>query len=157
VDLIVVRENTESLYAGIGHQIAPGVMESVKVITARASRRIARFAFELARREGRKGVAAIHKASIMRLSDGLFLQFSAHGKSRGSIRGSCIVSCSSITRAWSSSSGPRSSTSCCGIMLLRHIGQVRVATRGSSVRSIAGSEREGRAPETSAAMPRRRR
>lgn len=73
VDLIVVRENTESLYSGIEHQIAPGVVESVKVITARASRRIARFAFDLARRERRRTVAAIHKANIMKLSDGLFL------------------------------------------------------------------------------------
>jgi isocitrate dehydrogenase (NAD+) len=73
VDLVVVRENTEDLYSGIEHQIAPGVVESVKVITARASRRIARYAFELAMREKRKGVAAIHKANIMKLSDGLFL------------------------------------------------------------------------------------
>ena len=74
VDLIVVRENTEDLYSGIEHQIAPGVVESVKVITARASRRIARVAFALARRERRRSVAAIHKANIMKLSDGLFLQ-----------------------------------------------------------------------------------
>jgi isocitrate dehydrogenase (NAD+) len=74
VDLIVVRENTEDLYSGIEHQIAPGVVESVKVITARASRRIARFAFELARRQHRRHVVAIHKANIMKLSDGLFLQ-----------------------------------------------------------------------------------
>ncbi len=73
VDLIVVRENTEDLYSGIEHQIAPGVVESVKVITARASRRIARFAFELARTEKRRKVTAIHKANIMKLSDGLFL------------------------------------------------------------------------------------
>jgi isocitrate dehydrogenase (NAD+) len=73
VDLIVVRENTEDLYSGIEHQIAPGVVESVKVITARASRRIARYAFALARRERRKKVVAIHKANIMKLSDGLFL------------------------------------------------------------------------------------
>ncbi len=73
VDLVVVRENTEDLYSGIEHQIAPGVVESVKVITARASRRIARYAFELARRERRKKVVAIHKANIMKLSDGLFL------------------------------------------------------------------------------------
>jgi len=73
VDLVVVRENTEDLYSGIEHQIAPGVVESVKVITARASHRIARFAFELARRQGRKRVVAIHKANIMKLSDGLFL------------------------------------------------------------------------------------
>lgn len=74
VDLIVVRENTEDLYAGIEHQVAPGVVESVKVITARASRRIARFAFEYASRNKRKSVTAIHKANIMKLSDGLFLK-----------------------------------------------------------------------------------
>ncbi len=73
VDLVVVRENTEDLYSGIEHTIAPGVVESVKVITARASRRIARFAFDLARREHRRTVVAIHKANIMKLSDGLFL------------------------------------------------------------------------------------
>jgi isocitrate dehydrogenase (NAD+) len=73
VDLVVVRENTEDLYSGIEHQIAPGVVESVKVITARASRRIARFAFELARRDRRRQIVAIHKANIMKLSDGLFL------------------------------------------------------------------------------------
>jgi isocitrate dehydrogenase (NAD+) len=73
VNLIVVRENTEDLYSGIEHQLSPGVVESVKVITARASTRIARYAFELAKREGRKSVAAIHKANIMKLSDGLFL------------------------------------------------------------------------------------
>lgn len=73
LDMVVVRESTEGLYAGIEHQIAPGVVESVKVITARASRRIARFAFELARREKRHKVTAIHKANIMKLSDGLFL------------------------------------------------------------------------------------
>jgi len=73
VDLIVVRENTEDLYSGIEHIIAPGVVESVKVITARASKRIAKFAFELATREKRKTVTAIHKANIMKLSDGLFL------------------------------------------------------------------------------------
>jgi len=73
VDLIVVRENTEDVYSGIEHQIAPGVVEAVKVITARASRRIARYAFELAQRERRRRVTAIHKANIMKLSDGLFL------------------------------------------------------------------------------------
>jgi isocitrate dehydrogenase (NAD+) len=73
VDLIVVRENTEDVYSGIEHQIAPGVVEAVKVITARASRRIARFAFEHARRTRRKRVTAIHKANIMKLADGLFL------------------------------------------------------------------------------------
>ena len=74
VDLIVVRENTEDLYAGIEHEIAPGVVESIKVITARASRRIAKFAFEYARAHRRKSVTAIHKANIMKLSDGLFLK-----------------------------------------------------------------------------------
>jgi isocitrate dehydrogenase (NAD+) len=74
VDLVVVRENTEDLYAGIEHQVTPGVVESVKVITAHASTRIARFAFDYARRNGRKSVTAIHKANIMKLSDGLFLK-----------------------------------------------------------------------------------
>ena len=74
VDLIVIRENTEDLYAGIEHQVTPGVVESVKIITARASTRIARFAFEFARRNQRKSVTAIHKANIMKLSDGLFLK-----------------------------------------------------------------------------------
>src|SRR5579863_8350307 len=74
VDLVVVRENTEDLYSGIEHQVAPGVVESIKIITARASKRIARFAFEYARREGRQFVTAIHKANIMKLSDGLFLK-----------------------------------------------------------------------------------
>jgi isocitrate dehydrogenase (NAD+) len=74
VNLVVVRENTEDLYSGIEHEIAPGVVESVKVITARASRRIAKFAFEYARTHRRKSIAAIHKANIMKLSDGLFLK-----------------------------------------------------------------------------------
>jgi isocitrate dehydrogenase (NAD+) len=74
VDLVVVRENTEDLYAGIEHEVARGVVESVKVITERASRRIARFAFAYARRTGREQVTAIHKANIMKLSDGLFLR-----------------------------------------------------------------------------------
>jgi len=73
VDLIVVRENTEDLYSGLEHEVVPGVVESLKIITDRASRRIAHFAFEYARREGRKKVTAIHKANIMKMSDGLFL------------------------------------------------------------------------------------
>lgn len=73
VDLIVVRENTEDLYSGLEHEVVPGVVESLKIITDRASRRIARFAFDYARREGRRKVTAIHKANIMKLSDGLFL------------------------------------------------------------------------------------
>ncbi len=74
VDLVIVRENTEDLYAGLEHQVAPGVVESLKVITASASQRIARFAFEHARTYGRRKVTAIHKANIMKLTDGLFLQ-----------------------------------------------------------------------------------
>src|SRR5262244_3218826 len=73
LDLIVVRENTESLYAGLEHVVVPGVVESLKIITEKASTRIARFAFEHARREGRKKVTAVHKANIMKMSDGLFL------------------------------------------------------------------------------------
>jgi isocitrate dehydrogenase (NAD+) len=73
VDLVIVRENTEDLYAGLEHTIVPGVVESLKIITERASTRIGRFAFEHARRHGRKKVTAIHKANIMKLSDGLFL------------------------------------------------------------------------------------
>jgi isocitrate dehydrogenase (NAD+) len=73
VDLIVVRENTEDLYSGLEHEVVPGVVESLKIITDRASRRIAHFAFEHARREGRKRITAIHKANIMKMSDGLFL------------------------------------------------------------------------------------
>jgi len=73
VDLVVVRENTEDLYAGLEHIVVPGVVESLKVITERASLRIARFAFEYARQHSRKKVSAVHKANIMKLSDGLFL------------------------------------------------------------------------------------
>lgn len=73
VDLVVVRENTESLYAGLEHIIVPGVVESLKIITEKASTRIARFAFEYAKRNGRKKVTSVHKANIMKLSDGLFL------------------------------------------------------------------------------------
>jgi isocitrate dehydrogenase (NAD+) len=74
VDLIVVRENTEDLYSGIEHEVVPGVIESIKVITEKASTRIARFAFEYARSHGRRRVTAVHKANIMKMSDGLFLQ-----------------------------------------------------------------------------------
>jgi len=73
VDLIIVRENTEDLYAGLEHTIVPGVVESLKIITEKASTKIARFAFEYARKHGRKKIAAVHKANIMKLSDGLFL------------------------------------------------------------------------------------
>jgi isocitrate dehydrogenase (NAD+) len=74
VDLVIVRENTEDLYAGLEHQIVPGVVESLKIITEKASTRIAQFAFAHARRTGRARVTAIHKANIMKLSDGLFLE-----------------------------------------------------------------------------------
>ncbi len=73
VDLVIVRENTESLYSGLEHTVVPGVVESLKIITEVASTRIARYAFEYARANGRRRVTAIHKANIMKLSDGLFL------------------------------------------------------------------------------------
>src|SRR5438094_9909922 len=74
VDLILVRENTEDLYSGLEHEVVPGVVESLKIITEKASTRIAKFAFEYAKRHGRKKIHAIHKANIMKLSDGLFLK-----------------------------------------------------------------------------------
>ncbi len=74
VDLVLVRENTEDLYSGLEHEVVPGVVESLKIITEKASTRIARFAFEYAQRHGRKKIHAIHKANIMKLSDGLFLR-----------------------------------------------------------------------------------
>ena len=74
VDLVVVRENTESLYAGLENEVAPGVVTSIKVITDRASRRIAQFAFEYSQRWSRKRVTAVHKANIMKKADGLFLR-----------------------------------------------------------------------------------
>ena len=73
VDLVVVRENTEGLYSGIEHEVVPGVMESLKIITEKASTRIAKFAFDYAKKHGRKKVVAVHKANIMKLTDGLFL------------------------------------------------------------------------------------
>jgi isocitrate dehydrogenase (NAD+) len=73
VDLVIIRENTEDLYAGLEHTVVPGVVESLKIITERASTRIAKFAFEYARKHGRNKIHAIHKANIMKLSDGLFL------------------------------------------------------------------------------------
>jgi len=76
VDLIIIRENTEGLYSGIEHEVVPGVVESLKIITAKASTRIARFAFDYARKNKRKKIHAIHKANIMKLSDGLFLRCS---------------------------------------------------------------------------------
>src|ERR1700678_2042227 len=71
--LVLIRENTEDLYSGLEHTVVPGVVESLKIITEKASTRIARFAFEFARKYGRKKIHAVHKANIMKLSDGLFL------------------------------------------------------------------------------------
>ena len=73
LDLVVVRENTEGLYSGLEHIVIPGVVESLKIITEKASTRIARFACDFARREKRKKVTCVHKANIMKMSDGLFL------------------------------------------------------------------------------------
>ncbi len=73
LDLVVMRENTESLYAGLEHVVVPGVVESLKIISEKASTRIAKYSFEFAKREGRKKLTAMHKANIMKLSDGLFL------------------------------------------------------------------------------------
>jgi len=74
IDLVIVRENTEDLYSGLEHEVVPGVVESLKIITEVASTRIARFAFEYARKHGRKRVTAVHKANIMKMGDGLFLK-----------------------------------------------------------------------------------
>jgi isocitrate dehydrogenase (NAD+) len=74
VDIVIVRENTEDLYSGLEHEVVPGVVESLKIITEKASTRIAKFAFEYARKNGRKKIHAIHKANIMKLGDGLFLK-----------------------------------------------------------------------------------
>ena len=74
VDLVVVRENTEGLYSGIEHRVTPGVVTSLKVVTERACLRISRYAFALAERQGRRKVTAVHKANIMKLTDGLFLE-----------------------------------------------------------------------------------
>ena len=73
INLVIVRENTEDLYSGIEHTIMPGVTQGLKVITSHASNRIARFAFDYAKKRGRKKVTAVHKANIMKLTDGLFL------------------------------------------------------------------------------------
>ena len=74
VDIVLVRENTEDLYSGLEHEVVPGVVESLKIITEKASTRIARFAFEYAKANSRKKIQAIHKANIMKLGDGLFLK-----------------------------------------------------------------------------------
>ncbi|MEQ1764182.1 MAG: isocitrate dehydrogenase (NAD(+)) [Pyrinomonadaceae bacterium] len=74
LDLVIVRENTEDLYLGLEHVVVPGVVESIKIITEKASTRIAQYAFDYAVANGRKKVTAVHKANIMKLSDGLFLE-----------------------------------------------------------------------------------
>ena len=74
IDLIIFRENTEDLYSGMEHEVVPDVVESLKIITRKASSRIARATFEYACRFGRKKVTAVHKANIMKMSDGLFLK-----------------------------------------------------------------------------------
>jgi isocitrate dehydrogenase (NAD+) len=75
VDLVVVRENTEGLYAGIEHDVIPGeAAESIRIITRRGSERIVRFAFEYARANGRRLVTAVHKANILKATDGLYLR-----------------------------------------------------------------------------------
>ena len=76
VDLIIIRENTEGLYSGIEHEVVPGVVESLKIMTEKASTRIAKLAFEYARNNNRKKIHVIHKANIMKMSDGLFLRCS---------------------------------------------------------------------------------
>src|ERR1700740_764695 len=76
VDLIIVRENTEGEYVGLEHEVVPGVVESLKIVTEKASTRISKFAFEYARKFKRKRIHAIHKANIMKLSDGLFIRCS---------------------------------------------------------------------------------
>ena len=74
IDLVIVRENTEGLYSGLEHEVIPGVVESLKIITEKASTRVSLFAFDYAKKFGRKKVTAVHKANIMKKSDGLFLQ-----------------------------------------------------------------------------------
>lgn len=74
VDLVIMRENTEGLYSGLEHTVIPGVVESLKIVTEKASMRISQYAFEYARANGRKKITCVHKANIMKLSDGLFLE-----------------------------------------------------------------------------------
>lgn len=78
IDLVIVRENTEDLYSGVEHMVGPDAAESIKIITRRASERIVRYAFEYSRREGRKKVTAVHKANILKCTDGLFLEAARH-------------------------------------------------------------------------------
>src|SRR5207253_5213185 len=78
VDLVIVRENTEGLYSGLEHEVVPGVVESLKIMTEKASTRIAIFAFEFPSKYARKKITAVHKANIMKKSDGLFLKCFRH-------------------------------------------------------------------------------
>jgi isocitrate dehydrogenase (NAD+) len=78
VDIVVVRENTEGLYSGLEHEVIPGVVESLKIATERACTRIAKFAFDYAEKHGRKRIHSVHKANIMKLTDGLFLRCARH-------------------------------------------------------------------------------
>jgi isocitrate dehydrogenase (NAD+) len=111
LDLVVVRENTEDLYSGIEHVVVPGVVESIKIITEKASTRIARFAFDYARRENRKKVTAVHKANIMKLSDGLsWTVFATSQKITRRLKPTTRLS---TTPACSSSCARNSLTSCC--------------------------------------------
>src|SRR5205807_2989078 len=73
VDIVVVRENTEGLYSGLEHVVVPGVVESLRIVSRTAAERIGRYAFELARRQGRRRITVCHKADVLRMSDGLFL------------------------------------------------------------------------------------
>jgi isocitrate dehydrogenase (NAD+) len=74
VDMLVIRELTEDLYTSIEHEVVPGVVQSIKVVTEAASNRFLKFAFDYAQKAGRRSVACVHKANILKLSDGLFLQ-----------------------------------------------------------------------------------
>lgn len=74
IDLVVVRENTEDLYAGVEHMVGPDAAESIKIFTRKGCERIVRFAFDYARKNGRKKVTAVHKANIMKCTDGMFLE-----------------------------------------------------------------------------------
>ena len=76
IDLVVVRENTEDLYAGIEHMVGEDAAEIIKLITRKGCERIIRYAFDFAVREGRKKVTAVHKANIMKCTDGMFLDLS---------------------------------------------------------------------------------
>ena len=108
VDLVVVRENTEGLYSGLEHVVVPGVVESLRIVTRAAAERIVRFAFELARREGRRRVTFCHKADVLPLSDGLF--WTPPATSPTTIPSSSSRSAGSTTCAWSWRSIPRAST-----------------------------------------------